>query len=72
MSLVGGTPDRDSVKANVKVIELAAQAVGLRVGVNLCILHVTALYEYMKIPCPGQCGDKTLARFNAYRVLVFI
>ena len=44
--------DRDTIKLNVKVLTLAAQALGLRVGVRLCTVHVQALYDYMQISCP--------------------
>lgn len=42
--------DRDSIKHNVAVLEIAAKTLGLRVGVNTCIVHVSALYQLMQIP----------------------
>ena len=54
VSLPGGSPDRDAVKANMDVLRKAVVALGLRVGVKLCVMHVAALYEFMQVPCPGS------------------
>ena len=56
VAVPGGVPDRDGVKANKEVVKAAAQLLGLRVGVNLCTLHVTALYELICIPVPSYFG----------------
>ena len=56
VSLPGGSPDRDAVKANMDVLRKAVVALGLRVGVKLCVMHVAALYEFMQVPCPGDFG----------------
>ena len=48
----GDILDRDAVKANLEVVKLAAATLGLRVGIACCTVHVTALYDLMKIPCP--------------------
>lgn len=42
--------DRDAIKHNVAVLEIAAQTLGLRVGVSTCVVHVSALYQLMQIP----------------------
>ena len=52
--MLGGEPDRDSLRTNMDVLKLAAQSLGLRVGVKTCQLHIQALYDYMQIPCPGH------------------
>ena len=56
VSLPGGSPDRDAVKANMDVLRKAVVALGLRVGVKLCVMHAAALYEFMQVPCPGDFG----------------
>ena len=56
VTLPGGSPDRDAVKANMDILRKAVVALGLRVGVKLCVMHVAALYEYMQVPCPGDFG----------------
>ena len=50
------TPDitRDAIKDNIRVLSIAGQELGLRVGVKTCQVHVQALYELMSINCPGQ------------------
>ena len=48
-----GAADRDSVKKNIDLLVPAIQALGYRVGVKTCQVHVAACYETMKIPCPG-------------------
>ena len=45
--------DRDTIRNNVQVLTLAGQQLGLRVGVKTVEVHVKALYEFMKVPCPG-------------------
>ena len=42
--------DRDSIKKNVKVLVPTVNMLGLRVGVNTCTVHVSALYDLMQIP----------------------
>ena len=48
---------RDDIRQNKDVLTVAANLLGLRVGVKTCQVHVKALYELMQIPCPGnlQC-----------------
>ena len=46
--------DRDTIKQNVKVLTIAANMLGLRVGVKTCQVHVADFYTYMSIPCPGD------------------
>ena len=50
--------DRDAIKSNVAMLTLAANALGLRVGVHTCTVHVKALYDYMQIPCPRHLDLK--------------
>lgn len=47
--------DRDTIKNNAQVLTIAANVLGLRVGVKTCQVHVEALYTLMSIPCPGSC-----------------
>ena len=54
VSVLGGEPDRDSLRTNMDVLKVAAPVLGLRVGVKTCQLHIEALYDYMRIPCPGH------------------
>ena len=54
--VIGGVFDRDTVKDNARVLAIAANALGLRVGVPTCTVHVQALYDLMKIPCPRLFG----------------
>lgn len=53
---VVGEIDRDAVKSNIPVLKLAAHALGFRVGVRTCTVHVQALYDFMNIPCPRCFG----------------
>lgn len=46
--------DRDTIKNNIRVLTLAGQSLGLRVGIKTCEVHVKALYEYMRVPCPSS------------------
>ena len=71
VALPGGVPDRDGVKANKEVVKAAASHVGLRVGVNLCTLHVTALYELMCIPVPSYFGFAWVTSSNLWQILNF-
>lgn len=52
VALPGNVFDRDAVKHNVRVLKCAALALGLRVSVNTCIVHVQALYDLMKVSAP--------------------
>ena len=48
--------DRDAVKQNIPVLKMAANLLGLRVGIRACTVHVQALYDYMQVPCPRSFG----------------
>ena len=48
--------DRDAVKQNIPVLKMAANLLGLRVGIGACTVHVQALYDYMQVPCPRSFG----------------
>ena len=52
VEVLDGEVDRDAVRNNIPVLEVAARFLGLRVGVRTCMVHVQALYDYMRIPCP--------------------
>lgn len=54
------TPEitRDSIKDNVRLLTVAGNHLGLRVGVRTCQVHVAALYDLMKINCPGQVLER--------------
>ena len=56
VTIPGQVFDRDAVKSNIPVLTAAINALGLRVGIALTTTHVKALYDYMKIPCPGSLG----------------
>lgn len=49
----GHVATRDALTVNEKLMELAINKLGSRVGVDVLNLHLTALYEYMDIPIPG-------------------
>lgn len=51
------TVDRDDVKRNVAVLRVAANNLGLRVGVPTCQVHVMALYDLMQVPVPRDSGN---------------
>lgn len=53
MEVLVGAADRDTVKKNLDLLIPAVQALGLRVGVKTCQVHIQALYDMMKIPVPG-------------------
>ena len=52
VEVLDGEVDRDAVRNNIPVLEVASRFLGLRVGVRTCTVHVQALYDYMRIPCP--------------------
>ena len=49
----GDVYDRDAIKKNIALLTVAVKALGLRVGINLCTVHIKAMYELMNISCPG-------------------
>ena len=74
VSVPAGTYDRDSVKENIPLLTIAINALGLRVGVNLCTMHVKALYDYMQVPCPGSwdCIVETNVKGSAISTYMWI
>lgn len=56
VNVLGGIIDRDAVKNNLAVLQVAANSLGLRVGIHTCTVHVRALYDLMQIPCPRTFG----------------
>ena len=54
--MVGEEIGRDAVKSNIPLLKIAAEALGFRVGVHTCTVHVQALYDFMKIPVPRSFG----------------
>ena len=45
--------ERDTIRENADVLTPAILHLGLRVSVATCQVHVRALYDLMKIACPG-------------------
>ena len=56
VEVVGEEIGRDAVKSNIPLLKIAAEALGFRVGVHTCTVHVQALYDFMKIPVPRSFG----------------
>ena len=56
VTVPAGVYDRDAVKANIPLLTTAVNNVGLRVGINLCTVHIQALYDLMQVPCPRYLG----------------
>ena len=45
--------ERDTIRENVDVLSPAILHLGLRISVATCQVHVRALYDLMKLSCPG-------------------
>ncbi len=60
VTMVTANVDRDTISRNAQVLTIAANVLGLRVGVKTCQVHVGALYSLMSIPCPGDLGFKNI------------
>ena len=71
VSVLGGEPDRDALKANMDVLRLAAKTLGLRVGVKVCSMHIQALYDYMQIPCPGYLDTLWMCKLVLFVAFIF-
>lgn len=70
VTVPGGVYDRDAVKANIPLLTDAIKALGLRVGVNLCTVHIKALYA--KIVCRACMQSRCQHTHSHIYLLLFM
>ena len=53
MQVTGVGTTRESITTNELVLAPTLKHLGVRPGVQTCMLHIKALYDLMEIPIPG-------------------